>query len=140
MTDLSNTEETNVLNNIAAGGVYVSLHTADEGDEPVPARGTGSTEIPSTNADYSRQHLTEANCTVTTVDVGGSTLSNAVAISWGTTTSDWGTVTHAALWNTPIGGVGEKPYTGTVALGNGGSVPSGIEVRINAGELTFTVD
>lgn len=138
MTDLSNSQETTVLNNIKTGGVYVSLHTADEGDEPVPAKGVGSTEV--TAADYARQHLTEANCTVTTVDVGGSTLTNAVAISWGTTTSDWGTVTHAALWNTAVGGVGEKPYTSTVALGNAGAVPSGIEVRINAGELTFTVD
>ena len=138
MTDLSNSQETTVLNNIAAGGVYVSLHTADEGDEPVPAKGTGSTEV--TAADYGRQFVAEADLTVSTVDAGGSTLTNNLAISWGTTTSDWGNVTHAALWNTDVGGAGEKPYTATVALGNGGSVPSGIEVRINAGELTFTVD
>ena len=138
MTDLSNTQEQSILNDIAAGGVYVSLHTADEGDEPVPNRGTGSTEV--TAADYSRQFVAEADLTVDAPDAGPSTLSNNLEINWGTTQNDWGTVTHGALWNTAIGGTGEAPYTATVALGNGGSAPAGITVKINAGEMTFSLD
>lgn len=138
MTDLSNTQEQQILSNIASGGVYVSLHSADEGDEPVPAKGTGSTEL--TAADYQRQFVAEADLTITVVDAGASTISNALEINFGTTANDWGQVTHAALWNTDVGGVGEAPYTATVALGNGGAAPAGVTVRINAGEMTFALD
>jgi catalase (peroxidase I) len=131
MSDLSSTRESTVLNNIANGGVYVSLHTADEGNEP-----DGSNEVSA--ADYSRVQLAEAD-----ISISGSaptTLTNDVDINWGTTQNDWGNVTYGALWNDTQGATGEEPYTATVVLGNGGSAPSGIEVKILAGDLTFEMD
>jgi len=131
MTDLSSTRESTVLDNIASGGVYVSLHTADEGNEP-----DGSNEVSA--ADYSRQQLAEADITIS--GSAPTTLTNDVEINWGTTQNDWGNVTYGALWNDIQGATGEEPYTATVQLGNGGSAPAGIEVKINAGDLTFDMD
>lgn len=131
MSDLSNTREQTVLNNIAAGGVYVSLHSADEGDEP-----DGSNEVGA--ADYGREPVAEADLTVS--GTSPTTLTNDAPVNWGTTQNNWGTISHAALWSTEQGGTGEEPYTATIALENGGDAPSGIEVKINAGDLTFTID
>lgn len=131
MTDLSAAREQAVLDNIASGGVYVSLHTSDEGNNP-----DGTNEVSA--GDYSRQHLAEAD--ISTSGNGPTTLTNDVEINWGTTSNDWGNVTHGALWSAEAGGTGEEPYTATVSLGNGGDVPSGIEVKINSGGLTFDID
>lgn len=133
MTDLSNTQEQQILNNIAAGGVYVSLHTGDEGDEP-----DGTLEVAA--ADYAREFVAEADLTVDAPDEGPSTISNDLEINFGTTQNDWGTVSHGALWADDVGGVDEAPYTATIAVDNGGATPSGITVRINAGALTFSLD
>lgn len=131
MTDLSSSREQEVLDNIAAGGVYVSLHSGDEGNEP-----DGSLEVDA--ADYAREHLEEANISIS--GSGPTTLTNDVEVNWGVTENDWGDVTHGALWNDTQGATGEEPYTSTVELGNGGSAPEGIEVRIDAGELTFDIN
>lgn len=119
------------MNNIAAGGVYVSLHTADEGNEP-----DGSNEVGA--ADYSRVQLAEAD-----IGISGSaptTMANNVSIDWGTTSNDWGTITHAALWTGAQGTTGVAPETATIALTNSGSAPAGVSVSIPAGELTFEMD
>lgn len=108
MTDLSNTQEEQILNNIAAGGVYVSLHSGDEGD--------GTQRHPrSTAADYSHEFVAEADLTVSAPGERPSTLSNDLLVEFGTTTSDWGTVSHAALWADDVSGANEAPYTATVA-------------------------
>jgi hypothetical protein len=130
MTDISSTREDTILDNIKSGGVYVSLHTADEGNEP-----DGGDEVPT--ADYSREHLPEAD-----INVSGSaptTLENTAEINWGTTSNSWGTVTHAALWSDTSGNNGD-PYTATVQVGNSGSIPAGAEVRIDSNDLVFEVD
>lgn len=131
MTDLSSSREQEVLDNIAAGGVYVSLHSGDEGNEP-----DGSLEVGAD--DYAREHLEEADISIS--GSGPTTLTNDVEINWGVTENDWGDVTYGALWNTEQGGTGEEPYTSTVELGNGGSAPEGIEVRIDVNGLTFDID
>lgn len=131
MSDLSSTRESTVLNNIASGGVYVSLHTADEGNEP-----DGTNEVSA--ADYSREFVAASDITIS--GSAPTTLTNDLDISWGETQNDWGSVTHGALWNDTIGATGEEPYTATVTLGNGGSAPAGIEVKILANDLTFNID
>lgn len=131
MTDLSSSRESEVLNSIAAGGVYVSLHTEDEGNEPDGVNEVGA-------ADYEREFVAEADLSVS--GSGPTTLTNDVEINWGITENDWGNVTHGALWNDTQGATGEEPYTSTVALGNGGDAPEGIEVRIDAGQLTFDIN
>jgi len=130
MTDLSASQESTVLSNITSGGVYVSLHTGDEGNAP-----DESSEV--TQADYSRVHLAEAD--ISTSGSGPTQMTNDVAVDWGTTQNDWGNVTHAALWSDTSANSG-TPYTATVSLSNGGSTPSGIQVIIEAGNLTFSVD
>jgi hypothetical protein len=130
MTDISSTREDKILDNIKSGGVYVSLHTADEGNEP-----DESNEVSA--ADYSREHLAEAD-----INVSGSaptTLENTAEINWGTTSNDWGTVTHSALWSDTSANNG-NPYTATAQVGNSGSVPTGVEVRIDSNDLVFEVD
>lgn len=133
MTDLSNTQEQQILTDIATGGVYVALHTADEGDEP-----DGTNEVAA--ADYEREFVAEADLTVDAPDEGASTLSNDLEINFGTTQNDWGTITHGSLWADVAGGASEAPYTSTISLGNSGAAPSGITVRIDAGQLTFSLD
>lgn len=98
----------------------------------------GTLEV--TAADYSHEFVAEADLTVSAPGERPSTLSNDLPVEFGTTTSDWGTVSHAALWADDVSGANEAPYTATVALGNSGAAPSGITVRINAGELNFSLD
>lgn len=130
MTDLSATQESTVLDNITSGGVYVSLHTADEGNEP-----DGTDEVSAD--DYSREELAEAD--ITQSGSGPTQIENDVAVDWGETSNDWGDVTHAALWSDTDGNDGD-PYTATVELSNGGETPSGVQVIIEEGNLTFSVD
>lgn len=131
MTNLSTSREQSILNDIASGGVYVSLHSADEGNEP-----DGSDEL--TASDYSRQHVPESE-----LSINGSnpaTLTNDNEIQFGVTNTDWGTISHGALWSHDAGVSGEEPYTSTIELANGGAAPSGVEVKINAGDLTLSLD
>lgn len=131
MTDLSSSREQAVLDSIADGGVYVSLHSGDEGNEP-----DGSLEVDAD--DYAREHLTEANISIS--GSGPTTLTNDVEVNWGVTENDWGDVTHGALWSDAEGATDVEPYTSTTELGNAGSAPEGIEVRIDANGLTFDID
>lgn len=131
MTDLSTSREQTILNNISANGVYVSLHSADEGNEP-----DGSNEI--TAADYSRQHVPESELSI--AGSNPTVLSNDNEINFGVTEEDWGTISHGAMWSHDEGQTGEEPYTATIQLDNGGSAPTGVEVKINAGDLTLSLD
>lgn len=130
MTDLSSTQEQTVLDNIISGGVYVSLHTADEGNEP-----DGANEVSA--SDYARASVAATD--LSTSGSGPTTMTNDVDINFGTTENDWGTITHAALWDDTAANSG-SPYTATISVGNSGDAPSGVEVSIPAGDLTFDID
>ena len=130
MTGLSSTWEDKVLQQIATDGVYVGLHSADEGNEP-----DGSFEIEAT--DYQRIHLMESE-----INISGEAptiLSNDVEIEWGEAEEDWGEVTHGVLWSADLDGVGE-PYTSSSELTNGGTVAEGVAVSIGVSELEFKVN
>lgn len=127
MTGLSSTWENEVLQQIADDGVYVALHSADEGNEP-----DGSFEIDA--EDYKRIHLMESE-----IDIDGdapTVLSNNVEIEWGEAEEDWGEVTHGVLWSEDLDDVGE-PYTSSSELANGGTVSEGVAVSIDVSELEF---
>lgn len=131
MSDLSSSREQTVLENIRSGGVYVSLHSTDEGNEP-----TGTSEVGA--SDYAREFVAATDLSIS--GSGPTELTNDLDIDWGVTDNDWGTVSHAALWDDAASGTDPTPYTSTMALSNGGDAPSGIQVKINAGGLTFTID
>lgn len=82
------------------GTVYISLHTATLNDD-----GTG-TEV--TGGGYAR-----ATVTISGWDVAsGGTIQNAAAISFGTASAGWGTVTNVGIWNANSGGT--LLYSGTL--------------------------
>lgn len=108
----------------APTALEVSLHNSDPGESP-----DGSTEVSA--ADYSRVSVSTPGGWAT---VGNNGLENANQIDFGTTQNDWGTLTHAVLWDDS--GVARA----VTALGNSGDAPTGVEVYYPAGELTFTVD
>lgn len=108
----------------APTSLEVSLHNSDPGDSP-----DGSTEVSA--ADYSRV----STSTGTDWDaIGENAAENAVKIDFGTTQNDWGTITHAVLWDN--NGVARAKTT----LDNAGETPTGIEVYYPAGTLDFTFD
>lgn len=130
MSDLSNTQEEAILDDISSGGFYIGLHTADEGDEP-----DGTDEVDAD--DYERVELAEAD-----ISQSGSAptqITNDEPIDWGTTENDWGTITHAALWDDTSGNDGD-PITSTVEVGNSGDAPSGVQVLIETDDLTLSID
>ena len=109
--------------------LFVALHSGDEGNEP-----DGTLEV--TAADYDRQPLDLADVSIT--GSGPTTLTNDNDIVFtASTESNWGDVTWGSLWTAVTGG---NPRTSTVELTNGGAAPEGIEVRIDAGQLTFALD
>ena len=130
MTGLSSTWEDEVLQQIATDGVYVGLHSADEGNEP-----DGSFEVEAT--DYQRIHLAESEIKIS--GEAPAILSNDVEIEWGEAEEDWGEVTHGVLWSADLDDVGE-PYTSSSELTNGGTVSEGIAVSIGVSELEFKVN
>ena len=128
MTDLSGHRESETLNAMAAGGLFVALHTADEGNSP-----DGTSEV--TAGDYDRVEIAEADWTIS--GSGPTTLTNDVVADFGNTDSNWGNITHASLWDAASSG---NPETSTIALTNGGEAPEGIDVEIPAGDITFEIN
>ena len=115
----------------APSNVYVSLHTADEGNQP-----DGSNEIDSSSASYSRVSTSPADWNVS--GSGPTTVSNANAINFGDPTESWGTVSHFAIWDASTAG---NPLLATVALDSSKSIDSSTdEVRFDSGALTADLD
>jgi len=75
----------------APGELYVSLHTADEGNNP-----DGSNEVSAT--DYTRATAGTDDLTILSGD-GPTTLENSSEINFGDPQNDWGTITHVGLWD-----------------------------------------
>lgn len=128
MSDFSTSRETTIANNLIAGGVYVSLHTADEGQEP-----DGSSEVSA--ADYDRVNVAQADWTVS--GSNPTTITNDNIISFGTTQNDWGAITHGCLWDSATGGT---PLVATVSISNSGATPSGVEVEISGDGIQINID
>lgn len=85
--------------------IWVSLHTANPTD-------TGGSEVTTVSTGYARASLaasvsnwssTNGATTGASSGTGGST-SNKAAITFGTPTATWGTVTHFALWDASSAG------------------------------------
>lgn len=108
--------------------VNIALHTSDPGDTL-----DGSTEVGA--GDYSREPVT-ADGTEWSSDTSGSghTVSNDNEISFGTATSDWGTVSHFSVWD----GAGNPLWAS--ALDTSKTVNTDDEIRFQAGALTADLD
>jgi hypothetical protein len=140
MTDFSGFSEQEILEHIFKNNpiftspteVYVSLHTADEGENP-----DESNEVDTSTTNYSRAEAVPSDWSIGAGD-GPTTLQNANTISFGDPDSNWGTVTHIALWDAQTGG---NPLTATVALNSSKSVTSDTdELQFAAGNLTFDLN
>ena len=138
MTDFSGYSEDAILNHIfkntsiftSPSNVYISLHTADEGDNPDETNEVSA-------ADYSRVSTAPTDWTVDAND-GPSTVENANVISFGDPTNNWGTITHVAVWDASTGG---NPLTATFALNSSKTVDADTdEFTFEAGDLSFELD
>lgn len=138
MTDFSGYLEDQIANwffkntsfDASNANIYVSLHTADEGDNP-----DGSNEVGA--ADYARASTAPADWTVGGGD-GPTTVDNANVISFGDPQNNWGTITHVAIWDASSSG---NPLTATIQLNNSKTVDADTdELTFEAGDLTFNVD
>ena len=130
MSDLSGTEEDRILNEwVDDNTLYVSLHSADEGNDP-----DGTDEVDA--SDYDREPLNIGDVSIT--GGGPTTLENDSDITFTESADEnWGDVQYGALWDSLSDG---NPRSSTVALDNGGTVDEGMEVTIEAGNLTFELD
>lgn len=135
MTDFSNYTETEVRDWAFQGTqmdtppttLYVSLHTGAPGEDG------SANEVSTSNTGYARQSVA--------VPGGWDTpnpneAANANVIEFGPATSDWGDVSHAAIWDAQTGGdclfVGDVSTTKTVETDD--------FARYGAGEITVTLD
>jgi len=115
---------------VSPSNVYVSLHTADEGENP-----DGTNEVSA--ADYDRASTAPADWTIGGTD-GPTVAENANNISFGDPTNNWGTITHFALWDASTGG---NPLIKTVQLGSSKTVDADTdELFFSAGDLTASSD
>lgn len=126
MSDFSSYREEATLEDIRAGGLSVSLHTADEGNDP-----DGTNEV--TGDGYARVDTTEADWSIS--GESPTVIENNVTLDFGTAGSDWGNVTHFALLS------GTDFETSTVELDNAPhEVTEGEDVSVPAGELSLELD
>ena len=139
MTDASGYTEDQLLNwmfkntdmDASPVNVYVSLHTADEGENP-----DGSNEVSA--ADYDRASTAASDWTVDSND-GPSGVSNASDISFGDPQNNWGTITHFALWDGSADT--DNPLIKTVQLSSSKTVDADTdELLFSAGDLTASMD
>ena len=123
----SNTTETHVLNYLLTNtsvtrptAWYVALYTA------APSDSGGGTEL--SGSAYARQSVA--------FTVSGDTASNTSAIEFPAATGNWGTITHAAVFDASSGGnmLAHSALTASKTIGNGDVF------RITAGSLDITLD
>ncbi len=123
----SNTTETHVLNYLLTNtsvtrptAWYVALYTA------APSDSGGGTEL--SGSAYARQSVA--------FTVSGDTASNTSAIEFPAATGNWGTITHAAVFDASSGGnmLAHSALTASKTIDNGDVF------RITAGSLDITLD
>ena len=140
MTDLSGFTEQEVWNaifndtepSLNTGDIYVSLHTADEGNNP-----DATAEVDA--ASYNRVAGPAADWEVT--GDGPTVATNNAEINFGDPQENWGNVTHFAIWTEDEGVAGEEPLSSTVALDVEQSIDENTdEVRFDPNDLTANLD
>jgi hypothetical protein len=108
--------------------LYVSLHTADPTDA-----GTGA-EVSTSGTGYARQAVDTGAGSEWTAPAslgGGMGVTNANDVTFGPATGSWGTVAHAAIWDTSTSG--NMLHYGP--LGTSKTITSGDSLVIDAGDL-----
>ena len=114
------------------GEIYVSLHTADEGNNP-----DGTEEVDA--ASYDRVAVPAADWEVT--GDGPTVAENTAEINFGDPQEEWGNVTHFAIWTEDEGVEGEEPLSSTQELDVAQDIDANTdEVRFDPNDLQATID
>lgn len=123
----SNFLETELLDHVFANNayispttVYVSLHTANPGEDALGAEVSGGS--------YAR--------VAGTFTVTGNTATTNAAVEFATATASWGTITHVAVWDAASLG----NMLAYAALTASKAIASGDVFRIPTGDLDITLD
>lgn len=115
----------------APSNMHVSLHTADEGNNP-----DGSEEVDA--SDYDRVSTSSSDWTVQSGD-GPVTVENENDINFGDPDNNWGTITHFCIWDGSSDS--DNPLIRTVSLDESKTVDSDTdELLFEAGDLTVSAD
>lgn len=130
MVNLTAHREQLTLNNVVAGGAYVALHTSDPGNNP-----NGTTEVGA--ASYDRVSVAAADWTVS--GNGPATLENAVLVQFPQATEDWGTITHASVWDGATD-TDNAELVYPIAAEDQKAITVDDQAEFPAGNLTFTLD
>ena len=126
-----------LLGSSSAGVLYVSLHTA------YPTEGGLQTSSEATYTNYARISVarTAGAWTVTTVDVGPSTVTNAAQVTFPQAglASPTNVITHVGIGTALTGGSGKLLYSGVLGTGSL-TVNQNITPSFAAGTLVITED
>ena len=130
--NLTNYEETRLLKYYFRGlnlgtcpTLYIGLFTA------APGEAGGGTEV--SGGAYARKSLASAFGTDPT---GSTTISNDAEVAFDAATANWGTITHAAIFDASSGG----NMVWYAALAASKVIQTGDILRFLAGNLTFTFE
>lgn len=116
-----------------AGVIYLSLHTADPGDN-------GQTSNEATGTGYARK-VTAASDWVAATDADPAVTVNANAITFAQAGATWSSgvnMTHMGFW-THLSTATEAVFIGRIALGTAKPVTSGDTPEFAAGSLTLSL-
>jgi hypothetical protein len=142
MTALTNNSENLLLNflfrNVTNSPIaaptawYVALHSGDPGE-------TGATaELANANG-YARQQVTFSVPSSGSCNNAGTTSANGAALTFTSSGSAWGTVSHISVWDSGSYGAGNALIKGSlsspVAMGNAGD-----QLQISATQLVLSLD
>jgi hypothetical protein len=133
---LSNYAESALINHLLGktafsmpATVYVALFTADPGEA-----GSLSNEVPAAHG-YARSAITSNMSS----SAGGSVSSNTASIVFGpNTSSDWGTITHVALIDSPTLGDGNILVSGELSVPR--LIQVGDKAEFEIGDLDLAFD
>jgi hypothetical protein len=123
-----------LFNNGSPAGItniYVSLHTADPGED-----GQGAGEV--SGGSYARVSTAPADWDAAS-GADPATLENTSLITFPTATGSWGTVTHAGLW-THATTTTESVFVGATPLGASRTIASGETAEVAIGAIVATAD
>lgn len=121
-------DATGLRGSVAAGSLFISLHTADPGEAGTQATGEA------TYGSYARQAIARSGAGFTVV---ANAVSNAAAITFPAASSGSQTITHFGV-GTDASGAGKLLYKG--ALTPSIAVSTGVSVNIPVGDLDITED
>ena len=108
--------------------LYVSLHTADPTDAASGAEVSGGS--------YARVAVGPSDATWSAPDATGGVTKNVSDITFPAPTANWGTVTHAAVWDASTSGnmLVSAALTTSKTVNNGDAAP-----KFPADSLVFTI-